>query len=155
MQEFPRSSANLPYALVRAPPIVSQPLQHTANLLPLGMRDAMAVLIGEIKRIHHFTVNIELELLVSCVSNAHRPRILIPTKMIARNLVQSLPAIDSIHRLQWPPLSILPQSSLHPGKKCFCFIEETQSNECMERKGRISQPGESVIPISHSANTLG
>src|SRR5689334_1000927 len=154
MQKFPRSSANLPYTLVRAPPIVSEPLQYAVNLPPLGMRDAMAVLIGEIKRIHHFTVNIELKLLVSCVSNAHRPRILIPTQMIQRNLVQCLSAIDPVHHLQWPPLSILTQPSFYPAKECFCFIEETQSDECMERKGRISQPCESVIPISHSANTL-
>src|SRR5262250_3805116 len=154
MQEFPRSPANLPYAFVRALPIVSQPLQHAANLLPLAMRDAMAVLIGKIERIHHFAVNIELELLVSCVSNAHRPRMLIPTQMIERNLVQSLSAIDPIHDLQWTPLSILTQPSLYPAKECFCFIEETQSDEGIKRKGRISQPGESVIPISHSANTL-
>src|SRR5262245_51664622 len=107
MQEFPRSSANFPYTLVRAPPIVPQPFQQAANVLPLGRRERMAGLHREIRRRHHLAVNIELKLRVSCLANPHQPRILIPPPMIEANLGHSVPPIPPLHGEPWPPLSLL------------------------------------------------
>ncbi len=66
-----------------------------------------AEFIGEINRVHHLAINVELELLVSSISDAYRPRILIPTKMIQQNLVELQPAIEPIHDLQRSPLGVV------------------------------------------------
>src|ERR1041384_4957656 len=99
MEEFPRPAANLPDPLVRAAPVFSQPFQEALNTLPSGMRDPVAVFICEINRVHHLAINIELQLLVGCIANPDRPRILISRKMIQRNLVEILSTIKSIHNL--------------------------------------------------------
>src|SRR5262249_11299643 len=118
------------------------------------MRDAMAVFICEINRVHHLAINVQLELLVSCISDAYRLRILIPTEMIQRNLVELLPAIEPIHHLQWTRLGIVTQSSFEPLNECFRFVDKSQSNEGIQRESRVSQPGEAVIPIAHASYPL-
>src|ERR1700758_4212920 len=111
MQELLRSAANLPNALVRPLPVFSQPLEDALHVLPSGIGNGIAVLIREVNGIHHFPVDIQLQLLVSGISNAYWTGVFVPGEIVQRHLVKFLPAIHSIHYLQGPALRVVTESS--------------------------------------------
>src|SRR5215469_13245733 len=103
MEEFSWAAPNFPNALIRTLPVFSEPLQNSLNVLPAMMRHGMAILICQINRIHKLTVDVQLELLIRCVADAYGTRILVAAQVIERNLVELLPAVESVHHLEWTP----------------------------------------------------
>src|ERR1700751_2528123 len=124
MEKFSRSAPNLPNALIRALPILPEPLEDALNVLPAAMRDCVAVFICEINRVHHLAIDIELQLLISRISNKYRPRILVSTEMIQWNLIKFLPAIERVHYLQWAALGIVAQPVFQPFNERFGLVHE-------------------------------
>src|SRR5690348_8374866 len=104
MEKLSWSASDLPDSLVRKPPVPLEPFEYSLHVLPALMGDSVAVLICQVYRIHHLAIDIELQLLISRISNAHRPRILVSAEMIQGDFVQLLAAIQAIHYLQWPAL---------------------------------------------------
>src|SRR5262249_13712067 len=107
MEELFRSTTNLPYTFVGPPPVLSQPFQNTLNVLPAGVRDRVAIFVGKVYGIHHLAINVELELSISSITDAHRPGILVSGKVVQCYLIEFLPAINAIHNLQWSSLGII------------------------------------------------
>src|SRR6266705_3098608 len=99
VQEFSRSATNLPYALIGPLPVLSQPLQYPLNFLPPGIGHWVPVLVRQIDGIHHFAINIQLQLLVGRITDTHGPRMFVPLQMIKRPLIELLPAVNSVHDL--------------------------------------------------------
>src|SRR5215469_4355239 len=124
MQELSGTPANLPDSLVRAPPIISQPIQQTLDGLPSRVGDWFAVLVRQIDGIHHLAVNIELQLLVRSIANPHWPRILVAAKLIERDLREILSPIHTVHNLQRTSLGIVAQPALQPVDEGLGFIDE-------------------------------
>src|SRR5215467_15154972 len=105
-------------------PIGSEPVEHPLNVLPALMRNCMPVFICEIHRVHHFAVNIELQLLVSGISDANRSRVLVARKMIERDLIKLLSPIKTVHHLEWTTLCVVAQSVFQPVDERFGFVDE-------------------------------
>src|SRR5437899_2039028 len=124
MQELPGPAAHFPDTLIRTPPIVPQPLQQTLNLQPSPVRDRLTVFIREVDGIHHFAVNIELQLLVSSVADANWPRILVTAKMIQRDFLQIPSAVHAIHDLQRTSLGIIAEAAVYPLNERLRFVDE-------------------------------
>src|SRR5205807_1262444 len=99
VQEFSRPATNLPYALIGPLPVLSQPLQYPLNFLPPGIGHWVPVLVRQIDGIHHFAINIQLQLLVGRITDTHGPRMFEPLQMIKRPLIELLPAVNPVHHL--------------------------------------------------------
>src|SRR5436853_625229 len=80
-------------------PVLAQPLQYALNLLPPRIRHCVPIFVCQINRVHHFAINIQLELLVGRVSDTHGPRMFVPLQMIKRQLIELLPAVNPVHHL--------------------------------------------------------
>src|SRR6185503_1047149 len=154
MEEFSRSAADLPNPLVRTPPIVSQPLEHAVNVLPTVMGRSVGVFIGQVQRVHKLAVDIELQLLVSSVANAHRTRILISGEMVQRNFIKLQSAIQPIHYLERPALGVVTQPIFQPFYKRFSFIDETQTDKSIKGESCVPQPRKAIIPIAYPTYAL-
>src|SRR5213080_810459 len=94
-----RAATNLPYALIGPLPVLSQPLQYPLNFLPPGIGHWVPVLVRQIDGIHHFAINIQLQLLVGRITDTHGPRMFEPLQMIKRPLIELLPAVNPVHHL--------------------------------------------------------
>ena len=47
------------------------------HVLPLLMRAGAAIFVSEINGVHHLAINVELQLVVSAIADAHGARILV------------------------------------------------------------------------------
>src|SRR5258707_13253671 len=129
MQELPGHAAHFPDTLIRTAPIVPQPLQQTLNLQPSLVRHRLTVFIGEVDGLHHLSVNIELQLLVSSVADANWPRILVTAKMIQRDFLEIPSAVHAVHDLQRTSLGIIAEATLDPLYERIRFVDEAQPDE--------------------------
>src|SRR5262245_10247252 len=107
MQEFLLPAADLPDSLIRSPPILAQPIEEPVHVLPLLVRAGATIVVSGVNGVHHFAINVELQLVVSAIADAHGTRVLVAAQVIERDLLQVLPAIDAVHYLQRPSLSIV------------------------------------------------
>src|ERR1700677_2830151 len=87
--------AHLPNAGVWKLPVLADPLQASADLYPNIVGGGTHVLVGQVKRVHKFTVDVSLKLRNSCVADAHGSGLSIPFPVIQRLLDKFVVACDS------------------------------------------------------------
>src|SRR5262249_46729666 len=124
------------------------------DILPSGIRNRISILVRQVNGVHHFAVDIQLQLLISRVSNAYWPRVLVATEVAESNFIELLPAIHAIHYLQGTALCVVTQAPFQPINECGCFFHETEPNQRIQRESRIPQPCVAIVPVPHSPNAL-
>src|SRR3546814_2798905 len=72
MREVPGRAANLPDALVGQAPLLLEVLQQHLLKIPALVGRLQQELAADVQGIEHFTKNVDLQLAVSAVADAHR-----------------------------------------------------------------------------------
>src|ERR1043166_7073068 len=104
------------------------------------------------QRIHDFAVDVELELLGSCVADAYRRSTVVSWQPAQLGLVQAALSRDAVQRLQiLMPSGRGAQQPFAPGGSLVLVAGGQQR---VERNRSVAQPAEPVIPIAHAARLL-
>src|ERR1700732_2979370 len=82
--------AHLPNAGIRKLPVFADPLQTLADLHPNVVGGGTDVLVGKVKRVHEFAVDVSLELRNGCIADTNRPRASTPFPVIQCLLGESV-----------------------------------------------------------------
>ena len=72
IDEIPAAASYFPDALILSFPVIAQPVDQRAQTRPAIIADRLDVLVVEVNRIHEFTVNVELKLLVGGIADSNR-----------------------------------------------------------------------------------
>src|SRR5207244_12385444 len=113
--------------------------------------------VVQINRVHQLAVDVELELLVGCVADAHRTRAAITLQVVEGLLGEVVPAVDTIHELQGAGTisrGLLP-AILQPVPKPRGFLAEADADKTVDRESGIANPCVTIIPIALATDFLG
>src|SRR5262249_23355626 len=138
MQEFSWATPYFPNSFVCSLPIFLEPLEDALSVLPSFIRDRMSVFVCEINGVHHLPINIKLQLLVSGIANAYRPRVLVAAEMIEKSFFRVLFFIKPVQSLSRTALGVVTQSNFEPFDEEFCFIHKPKSDQCIQCEGGIA-----------------
>jgi hypothetical protein len=94
------AAAGLRDALVRAVPVVAEPVEHGGDLLPAVVPDVQSVLVGEEDAVHGFAVDVELQLVRGSVADADWLRAAVAPPVGELVLDQVAEAVDPLHDLE-------------------------------------------------------
>src|SRR3546814_7526628 len=100
MREVPGRAANLPDALVGQAPLLLEVLQQHLLKIPALVGRLQQELAADVQGIEHFTKNVDLQLAVSAVADAHRLGALIAREPGKLDLGEAPLAGEPIHDLQ-------------------------------------------------------
>ena len=101
VQELLLAAANLPDAFVRHAPVVAHPVDEPARAGSTGRRRPVStVLVEHVDDVQQLAVDVELELVVGAVADAHRRGAPVALEVIENLLGQVVAAVDPVHDLQ-------------------------------------------------------
>jgi hypothetical protein len=80
--------------------VFGDPVHEPHEVLPEIVRDRRAVLVIEVDGVHELAVDVELELVVGAVPDAHRRRAGVPLEVGEDLLGEILVPINAVHDLQ-------------------------------------------------------
>src|SRR5215210_9334268 len=112
-----------------------------------------AVLVVQIGRIHHGTVEVELELVVGAVAQAYRPRVVVTGEVGELFLVYLRPAVYPVERLE--STVGVAADVLEPAHEVVCFLVKPEPGERVEDKRRVPRPSVAVVPVALPPDGLG
>ncbi len=90
------------------------------------MAGSFAILVGQIHRVHHLAIDIELQLAVGRVADAHRAGVLVTAQVIERLLRHLMSAIDAVQDLQRSLLGVIIQQRTQPRLKLLRLLHIAQ-----------------------------
>ena len=150
-----RTASHFPNPVVAALPVVAYPIRQPPQVLPQVEGNGAAVFIVEVDRVHHFAINVHLELLVGGVPDANRARALVAFPMAEDFLPQSFPPVDSVHRLQRPACLGSPLAEgLQPIHEPVGFVGQPHPQKRINCESGIADPATTVVPVPLPSNPL-
>src|SRR5690606_26580045 len=99
-------------------------------------------------------VDVELELVVGAVSDAHRPRRHVAVKMVERALGEVLATVDAVHDLQLARPVALAIAFVQPFRESDRLAAIAEIDERRGGERGVAYPGVAVVPVALAANAL-
>ena len=145
--------AHLPDTGIGKLPVFADPLKPLADLHPNVVRGGTHVLVGQVKRVHDFSVDVPLELRNGVVADAHRARPSITFPLIQRLLGKPVVAINGEHDFAAFPGTRVPGGVLfHPAHEGSSLLFEPDAKKCIDGECGIAHPGVAVIPVASASD---
>ena len=119
------------------------------------MGNRRAIFIIQIDGIHELAVDVELELIIGAVPNAHRGRLLVAFPVDETLFGEEMPPVNAIHHLQRPVRGEFAAACLNPPHKGGHLVGVAQETQRIERKRRVPDPGIAVIPVALATQAFG
>ena len=123
MYECSPATTHLPDTLISALPVLLQPIEETNDILPATVVDTPLAHIL-IDPIQEFAGDIELQLRVGAIANAHRATVPVTIQVIQGDLRHIMSTMNGVHRLQRAILPQLSSPRTQPAHKRFCLLVE-------------------------------
>ena len=156
VEELLPPAAHLPDALVGLAPVLAHPVDQPDDVHPRVVRDRRAVLVVQVHRVHQLAVDVELEVRVGGVADAHRARAHVALEVRQRLLGQLVAAVDAVHDLQRAVgLRAPAQRAIIQRMNAAASSRVAEPHEAVEREGRVADPRVAVVPVAHAADVLG
>ena len=119
---------------------------------PAFVGDRITVLVDQIHRVHQLAEDIQLDLVISAVTDAHRLRAAVAGQMRQLGFRQFLLAIDGIEDVEFHRFATaIAHPSAQPLHVVVGFIDKAQAHERVNGERGISDPRVAVIPIALAA----
>src|SRR5262245_6223925 len=151
---MPALAPYLPDAFVGLVPVVAHPIDGVGDPLPEIVAGRLRVLVVEVEGIDELAVDIELELTVGGVADAHRARAAITFEVVERSLEQLLAAVDAVNDLEVGGM-VGPRAMADPVDEIAGFVGQAQPDEPVERERGIAGPRVAVVPVAHAPDLFG
>src|SRR6266568_8281281 len=152
-EELLAPAAHLRDALVLLPPVGADELDEPHEVAPQVVGDGLRELVVEVDRVHELAVDVELELIVGGVPDAHRLRVRISRPVGQRLLAEVVTAIDPVHDLERAVRAELPAARLDPVHE-GASLGEAQALERIQREGGVPDPGVPIVPVAVAPKPL-
>src|SRR5262249_53218711 len=108
--------------------------------------------VKDVNRIHQFTVNVELELLICGVANSDRTGFFISFEVSQNRFFEIPTSVDTVHDLERCARFQLAAALFDPASEGDGFAPVTQSHQPVESERTIANPGVAVIPVPNAAD---
>ncbi|MNL07663.1 hypothetical protein D3C87_1283490 [compost metagenome] len=149
MQEMVLRAAHLPDPDILLLPGFANLIDHLHRVFPAFMGDGFAVFVDQVNRVHQLAKDIELDLFVSLIADAHRLCATMTGQVCQLYLRQLLATVDGIqdiefHRLA-PAVADPPAQPAHVGVGLF---DEAQAHERIDGERGVADPGEAIVPVA-------
>ncbi|MCY1439855.1 hypothetical protein D9M71_561070 [compost metagenome] len=127
-------------------------VDHFHGVLPALVGNRFAVFVDQVNRVHQLAENVELDLGVGQVADAHRRRAAVPGQVREFDFRQFLAAVDAIQDIEFHRFALaIADPSAQPAHVGVGLFGETQAHEGIDGEGRVADPGVAVIPVAFSA----
>ena len=146
-------SARFPDAAVGLVPDFRDVLQQGALHVPAGLRDGEASHARLLEGIHQLAIDVELELLVGGVADAHGFRIGIAGQPVDFPFGEPPLAAQSVHDLHL--VGRARDGALQPVAPGGCLVVNTGVHHGQERERGVAQPAQAVVPVARAAEMFG
>jgi hypothetical protein len=153
MREVAVRPAHLPDALVRCLPVRFQEVQQHLLETPGRLVGIDPFPPGQVQRVHHLSVDVELELSRRGVADPDRRRALIARQPVELELGEAPftgGPVHDLHLLRRPGDGA--QEPVAPGAR---LLGVAGGQQRVQAEGRVTQPAVAVVPVPHSAKLLG
>ena len=150
--------AGLPDALVGLRPVVDHPVDEHADVLPRVEAEPVAVFVGQVERIDHLAVDVELQLSARRVADANRRAVCVAGPMSEFDLVDLGVAVEVVQRRQ-RGLVTRTVAALYaldePLGERVGFGEVAELDERVQRERGVADPDVSIVPVAFAADHFG
>src|SRR5262245_33457321 len=151
--EMLRAAAGLPNALIRLPPDLFQLVRECKLEAPRGTARRNAADVRLMQGVHHLAEDIELELLVRRVADAHRTRTFITRKPWELPFPEKTLTGKAIHDLCLRRTTGRSANQPIAPRRCFAIVASVHQREQCERG--VAQPAIAIVPVAHASDLLG
>src|SRR5215211_4215522 len=151
--ELAPASSDLPDALVGLTPVLAQPVQDLAEVLPEIVVEGGAVLVVEVSCVEHGPVEVELALFVGAVAEPYRGGVHVSGEVREFHLGYVFAAIYPVERLQ-EAVYVLVATVSEPAHEMSRLVLETDVDQGVERQRRVPEPGVTIVPVPLAPDPL-
>ena len=124
-------------------------LPHILDLVQRS-RDQAVVLVDQV---HQITERVVLPLMVGVVADAYGLRAFVAAQMLENRFRQLPLSADAVHDLERVPVG--GKGGLNETHEALRHAGVTHFEKRLDGHGRVAQPAEAVIPVTHLAHRLG
>ncbi len=148
----------LPESLTGLVPVVHQPVEQGAQRVPALDVQVDAVLVGEGDAVECLAVDVQLQLGRRTVAYAYRGRSLVPLPVLQGLFVEVGGTVHPVHDVQRSRVGVAARLLLdpvaQPADERPRLIGESQPQQGVHGEGRVTDPGEPVVPVALAAQLL-
>ncbi len=153
IDEVIRAAADFPDPRILLPPDLDHGLAHGAQKRPHLHADFADVVRQAQRRVHELAVDVELQLVVGAVADAHRARLLVALEVTELLLGKPGFATEPVEHLQAG--TAFAYEAFEPLQIPLHFGEVADVEKGFDGQGGIAYPGIAVVPVALAAHFLG
>src|SRR5262245_55566069 len=153
VNKIPPPAAHFPDPFVGLLPIITKPIEVLSDECPYIVAYWHCILVVEIYRVEHLSIDIQLKLTIGPITDSHGSRTPIPVEVIEGLLGQIVTPIDTVDDLRRSNLDFS-STRFHPFHERVCFASESDPQQTIQREGGVTDPCVTIVPIPPSAERL-
>ncbi|MNL26773.1 hypothetical protein D3C87_1483220 [compost metagenome] len=117
------------------------------------MGNSLAVLVDQINRVHQLAEDVELNLRVRQIADAHRLRATVAGQVRELDFRQFLTAVDAIQNVEFHRLAAtIADPPAQPAHVGIGFFDKAQAHEGVHGERGVADPGVAVIPVAFATD---